>query len=347
MANPSATPFAERVCDATEPAISVVICTRDRPDTIGQAIESVVRCTYRGFDLYVMDQSTTDSTQRIVQSLRRRFSERCAIHYHHLERAGLSHAYNAAIALSDGPVIACTDDDVVVPEEWLARIAQAFQNDEQLGLLYGQVLAPASLAEAAETTGMMLPSLVWEQPKRLIRENRNFKVWGMGANMALRRNAIVGIGGFDEAMGGGAPLRSSQDFDVSLRMYRAGYAVSLEPGITVDHYGTRTREQWPATMFNYGVGDGAFYSKHARCADLLAVRMLVGCATREALKAVDRSVRARRLVGFTPYGRGFFVGIREGMRFRVDRRHRRYVETKQALFAATDPNAVTAAVRVS
>ena len=40
--------------------ISVLICTRDRPDTVGQAIASVAACEYGNFDLHVMDQSTTD-----------------------------------------------------------------------------------------------------------------------------------------------------------------------------------------------------------------------------------------------------------------------------------------------
>ena len=35
--------------------VSVLICTRDRPDTVGQAIESVVRCAYPSFDVHVMD----------------------------------------------------------------------------------------------------------------------------------------------------------------------------------------------------------------------------------------------------------------------------------------------------
>ena len=100
-------------------------------------------------------------------------------------------------------------------------------------------------------------------------------IWGMGANMAMRRRMLDDIVGFDEALGGGAPLRSSQDFDFSLRAYRAGYAILLDHRVTVDHYGSRTPEQWPATQRNYGIGDGAFYSKHVRCGDLLALRLLL------------------------------------------------------------------------
>ena len=208
--------------------ISVLICTRDRPDTVGQAIESVALCDYPSFDLHVMDQSTTDETKTIVEGHARRHADRCAIHYHHLDKAGLSRAYNAGVGVSDGSVIACTDDDVIVPPTWLATIARNFEVDKEVGLLYGQVLVPSSLRAAVEA-GLIVPCLEWDQRQRLCQADRNFKIWGMGANMAVRRSVFEQVGGFDEAMGGGAPLRSSQDFDFSFRTYRCGHAIVLDP----------------------------------------------------------------------------------------------------------------------
>ena len=43
--------------------VSVVICTRNRPDTLGQALESVAECEYPSFDVHIMDQSTDDESQ--------------------------------------------------------------------------------------------------------------------------------------------------------------------------------------------------------------------------------------------------------------------------------------------
>ena len=57
--------------------VSVLICTRDRPDTIGQALESVAMCDHPNFDLHVMDQSTTEATRQIVESLAQQFADRC------------------------------------------------------------------------------------------------------------------------------------------------------------------------------------------------------------------------------------------------------------------------------
>jgi glycosyltransferase involved in cell wall biosynthesis len=325
--------------------ISVLICTRDRPDTIGQAVQSVADCDYPTFDLHVMDQSTTDQTRRIVESLAPRVADRCEIHYHHLDKAGLSRAYNAGMRASDGAVIACTDDDVIVPRDWLTQIAASFDGDGELGLLYGQVQVPASLAAAARSGAVIVPALGWSKRERLFHRARNFKVWGMGANMALRRELLDRVVGFDEAMGGGAPLRSSQDYDFSFRTYRAGYAVLLDPDVKVDHYGTRTPEQWPATERNYGIGDAAFYWKHIRCRDPVAIWLLARQVAYVVKQSVVGSVRQRRWIGISEYGRNLILGARLAAGYDVDRRRRLYRATDGAQLGVTEANSVTAAVR--
>ncbi len=329
------------------PKVSVLICTRDRPDTVGQAIESVARCRFDDdFDLHVMDQSTTDATRVIVERLADQFRDRLPIVYHHLDKAGLSRAYNTGIRATSGRIVACTDDDVVVSPDWLARIVEAFGRDPELGLLYGMVLVPDSLRDA-EASGTIVPTLWRTNALRMHERDHNFIVWGMGANMAIRRAMIDSVGGFDEALGGGAPLRSSQDFDFALRTYRAGYAISLDPTVKVDHYGSRTPEQWPATLRNYGIGDGAFYSKHIRCGDALALRLLFRQFAWVSKTWALESLRERRPVAVNDYGRNLFTGIRLGSRFAVDKQRRLYRETAKARIDVTDANAVTGVVRAA
>jgi GT2 family glycosyltransferase len=290
-----------------------------------------------------MDQSTTDATKQIVESLAEKYENRCPVHYHHLEKAGLSRAYNAGVSVSDGAVIACTDDDVIVPSGWLAAIARTFEVDPEVGLIYGQVLVPEAL-KGDVADGLIVPSLEWDQRQRLSQVDRNFKVWGMGANMAVRRSVFEDVGGFDEAMGGGAPLRSSQDFDFSFRTYRSGHAIVLDPEVTVDHYGSRTLDQWPLTESNYAIGNGAFYWKHVRCGDLLAVRWLVTAMVRVVGRMVFRSYHERRPVGVNAYGKNLLKGVLEASRFDIDRSRRLFKESARAQLSVTAANAVTTAV---
>ncbi len=326
--------------------VSVLICTRDRPDTVGQAIESVALCDYPDFDIHIMDQSTTTATRDIVDGLAERLAGTCPIVYHHLDKAGLSRAYNTGIRVSNGPIVACTDDDVIVPTDWITCIAEAFADDPEVGLLYGQVLVPDSLKDEVGLD-TIVPALTRENTVRMHERHRNFKVWGMGANMAIRRSMLADVIGFDEALGGGAPLRSSQDFDFSLRVYRAGYAVRLDHRVKVDHYGSRTAEQWPGTLRNYGIGDGAFYSKHIRCGDRLAMRLLLRQFASVSRSWAGRCVRQRRPMPVGDYGRYLLTGIRMGARFDVDKEHRLYLETDRARIDVTEANVVTGVVRTA
>ena len=319
--------------------ISVVICTRNRPDTIGQALESVAECNYPTFDVHVMDQSTDTLTRDVVEGLAQRFQSKLKINYHHLEKAGLSRAYNTGISVSDGEIIACTDDDVVVPSNWVSEIAKAFEADPQAGLLYGQVLVPESLKEA-ERNGLIVPALHIDKHERMVRGGKLFRVFGMGANYAIRRSVALQVGGFDEAMGGGGPLRSSQDYDFAYRVYRSGAAVILVPSVKVDHYGSRTQDQWGGTMKAYGIGDGAFYSKHIRCGDPLAAALLGKLLLTMGARQLKSLVLKRKLREdeYTP---NIFVGIRDASKFAIDRDSRLYRETAKAKITVTEANAVT------
>ena len=319
--------------------VSVVICTRNRPDTLGQALESVAECEYPSFDVHIMDQSTDDKSQKVVEEIAGRFAYKVKIKYHHLEKAGLSRAYNLGIAASAGEIVACTDDDVVVPKDWVAQIARAFADDKEAGLLYGQVLIPESLIEA-ERNGLVVPSLPIPKYQRLIKGGTAYKVFGMGANYALRRSILDRVGPFDEALGGGGPLRSSQDFDFAYRVYRAGYAILLVPDVKVDHYGSRTGDQWPGTMKAYGVGDGAFYSKHIRCGDPLAMILFAKVLLTAGAIYVKRAL-LRRELRVNDYTSHLFVGIRDAAKFAIDPKHRLYRETDKGKMTVTEANVVT------
>ena len=80
------------------PPISVAICTCDRPDDIGRAVESVLAQDYPNFDVLVLDQSRDDRTEEIVLALA---AKDARLHYARLVERGLSRAYNAAVARAD------------------------------------------------------------------------------------------------------------------------------------------------------------------------------------------------------------------------------------------------------
>lgn len=307
---------------AVSGALSVVICTRNRPDKIGAAVTSVLANDYPAFDLTVIDQSTTDATERVVRSLPQHIHP---VKYVHMNAAGLSRAYNLGVKETTAPIIAFTDDDCIVPEDWLQRIAHAFSEEPEAELLYGQVVPKPLEAEdyvESEPT-KYIPALEFSKQERLSRQD-GFKIFGMGANFAARRHLMDRIGGFDEVLGGGGPLRSSQDFDFEYRAFRAGAIILLRPEVTLLHDGGRDPGDWLKVMRNYGVGDGAFYSKHVRCGDFYALTLLLRMISKDMARVLIKPLLGRHDPSRRAYVIGFLIGIRDGLKFSVERSTKRY-----------------------
>ena len=294
--------------------IAVCICTADRPDVIGQALESVLAQSRRADEVIVIDQSTGGETEQVVAEMK---THRPDLRYLHVTERGLSRAYNTATANSSAELLAFTDDDCVAPVDWLDRIAGCFEEIPDTGLLYGQVLLPASL-EARENVDGFTPSLPISYRRRMSRRD-GFRVFGMGANFAILRTVLQDLGGFDEVLGGGGPLQSAQDFDLSYRAFKRGHTILLAPEVVVHHYGFRSHQDWPRVVRSYGIGIGGFYGKHVRLGDIYAARLLSAALIRQGLRASKCTLGRRGaklewvMLGHT------VLGLWRSFRFSIDR----------------------------
>ena len=84
----------EAICKTVTLFVSAVICTRNRSDKIGNAVNGLAN-TYPNFDLTIIDQSTNDETETIIAPVGERDGR---VRYQRMSKSGLSRAYNLAIA---------------------------------------------------------------------------------------------------------------------------------------------------------------------------------------------------------------------------------------------------------
>jgi glycosyltransferase involved in cell wall biosynthesis len=303
----------------SEPTISVVVCTRNRADSLARTLESLSAQRYADFEVVVVDQSADDRTRRVVERQRERDRR---FRYRYLDTPGLSRAYNVGIRSSAASLLAFTDDDCVAPPEWLDSIQAAFAADPEVVLMYGQVMLPPELASRGEQGGGT-PTLPISE-RRVLGRDGPFTVFGMGANFAARREVFELVGPFDEVLGGGGPLESSQDFDFMYRVYRSGHSTLLEPAVRVYHYGFRSSDDWPATLRSYGVGLGGFYVKHVRMGDGLALRLLLASLVQAGASVLRHLATAPWSTGRVVYARSIVTGMRRSFAFAIDRDLRVY-----------------------
>lgn len=118
--------------------VSVIIPTKNRAALLRDALTALLAQTYppAKFEVFVMDNQSTDDTEAIV----REFAARApfAMHYHKMERdGGPVPARNRAAGLARGRILAFTDSDCRPCPEWIARGAAAFT--EGVGLVTGPV----------------------------------------------------------------------------------------------------------------------------------------------------------------------------------------------------------------
>jgi GT2 family glycosyltransferase len=217
-------------------SISVVVCTRNRPDDLRTCLTALAACDPPPGEVIIVDNAPDGRATRDAVAA----FPFCTYIAEPLK--GLSNARNAGVRASRGDIIAFTDDDVVVPPDWIARLASAFA-DESVGCVTGYVV-PADLATGAACVfevgfggfGCTMQRRRFEKPFLRGRFINPPEVWkiGAGANMAVRRSALARVGLFDPRLGAGA-TGCSEDSEFWFRLLNAGIACQYEPRIHVTH----------------------------------------------------------------------------------------------------------------
>ncbi|HNY97552.1 MAG TPA: glycosyltransferase [Candidatus Pacearchaeota archaeon] len=91
--------------------ISIIMATYNRANYIKEAIESILRQSFRDWELVVIDDNSVDNTEEIIMSYMEKDSR--FIYIKNLERQGVGRARNIGIAKSQGKYIAILDSDDV------------------------------------------------------------------------------------------------------------------------------------------------------------------------------------------------------------------------------------------
>jgi GT2 family glycosyltransferase len=289
------------------PPIAVVLATRRRPESAARAVEAVLASDYPSLELHVVDQSEDTATRDALRGLER--DPRLTVLS--MPPRGLAAARNEGTASTKRSIVAFTDDDCEPAPGWLRAIAAAFSDDASVGVVFGDVVA----GDYDRRQGFV-PAFHVEHPRTVRSLARTAPIDGMGACMAVRRETWQALGGFDESLGAGSPLRSSEEIDLAARALLSGRAMHMTPAAQVTHGGFRTWAEGRATVAGYMLGLGAVHAKLIRLAGPRAVPALAALAWRWAVRGpvVDLNGRPPR----RPRLEAFLHGVRLGFRTPLD-----------------------------
>lgn len=239
------------------PPATVAICTRERPDDLQRALRAVQSLRPSPEEILVVDNNPRTARTRDVAA---RFP---AVRYVREDRPGLDAARNRAMREATTPLVAFTDDDAAPEPEWLLHLLRPFQ-DPRVWCTSGLTL-PLELETPAQEWFERYSPFGRGYDRHVFDGTRHDPLAvsrvGAGANMAVRREVLDDLSGFDEALDAGTPSQSGGDHEMFGRILAAGHRIVYEPAAVSWHRHRRTWDELRAALHGYGVGVYAMWTR--------------------------------------------------------------------------------------
>ena len=220
----------------TWPKVTVAVCAYNAADTINECLTSLGRLTYPDYEVVVVNDGSRDGTGDIAR--RHAFAKVIDT-----PNGGLSAARNIALQHSTGAIVAYTDADVHVGEDWLTYLVQPFLTSDVVGSGGPNVVPPDDpwVAQCiARAPGA---------PTHVLLDNR-IAEHVPGCNMAFRRDALVEVGGFNPIY-----LRAGDDVDLCWRLQSRGWKIGFAPAALVWHHHRASVRAYWKQQAGYGEGE--------------------------------------------------------------------------------------------
>ncbi|AUT00415.1 glycosyltransferase [Nostoc sp. CENA543] len=215
--------------------ISAIICTHNRDNYLGAAIDSLLGQDFPGeFEVIVVDNGSSDRTREVTEER----ANDPRLKYIFEPVLGLSVARNTGAKTAKSEIIAYLDDDAVASPSWLQVLYDAYQNNQQLAIAGGKVtlLWPPNI----EPPKWLSPGLAGNLGAYDLGDSVVYidqpGLTPRGLNYSIRRQFLTEIGGFDPQLGRvGKNLLSNEELQMTELALKKGWQVAYLPAALVAH----------------------------------------------------------------------------------------------------------------
>ena len=206
---PSPQAAGEDIASPPRPAVSIVIPTFNTASYIGETLASVMAQTFQDFEIIVVNDGSpdTEELERALVPYRARFT------YIVQHNQGLSAARNTGIAAARADLVALLDSDDAWEPRYLERQLEELHR-ENLAVVYANATTFGDRLRSGRLFMDVHPSHGPVTIESLVSQQCNVMV-----SVLARRDVLLAVGLFDES------LRSSEDFDMWLRVVNGGWRI--------------------------------------------------------------------------------------------------------------------------
>lgn len=213
--------------------VSVIIPNYNGIDYIENCIESLNNQTYKDFNIIVIDNASSDGSDKIVED-----KYKDVIFKRLSDNFGFSRAVNEGLLLSkDAQYVILLNADTTVEKEFVEELVKAIEKDEKIFSVASKMLQ-MSRPDRYDGAGDLYCALGWAyargKDKKIGKYEKECEVFSACAGAAIyRRDLFEVIGYFDEFH-----FAYLEDVDIGYRAKIMGYKNMYTPKAVVYHAGS-------------------------------------------------------------------------------------------------------------
>ncbi len=219
------------------PLISAIICTHNREQYLGAAIDSLLQQRFEQYggryEVIVVDNASGDRTSEIVKS-----KSHPKLRYVYEPTLGLSVARNRGAAVAKAEVLAYLDDDAEASAGWLTALWAVFEQEEKVAIAGGKVtlIWPPDTAPPDWLSDDLASSLGAYDLGNELTYIQDPTLTPRGLNYAVRRTFLTAVGGFDTHLGRvGTNLLSNEEQQLTRLALDNSWQVAYVPTALAAH----------------------------------------------------------------------------------------------------------------
>jgi len=224
--------------------VSVIVPVKNGSAHIRDLLDSLERLDYPKdrLEVLVVDGNSTDSTREVVSEYPVKLLTE--------ERPGINAARNTGLKHSIGEIVAFTDADCVVSENWVKRIVEDFQ-DQTVACVAGNVEGYYDDFLSRYSDESIIPVLRRFGKREVLDKIKPPLQYPAGCNMAMRRAVVERVGLFDESIAFGF-----DEDELVERICKDGNRMVLDPAVLIRHKHRSSLAELLKQNFRYGRGMG-------------------------------------------------------------------------------------------
>lgn len=215
--------------------ISAIICTHNRDNYLGAAIDSLLAQDFPGsFEVIVVDNASKDNTREVVEAR----LPNPKLEYVYEPITGLSVARNTGAKTASAEILAYLDDDAVASSQWLRVLYEAYQSNNKLAIAGGKVtlIWPEDINPPKWLSVELSGNLGYYDLGNSVVYIDQPGLTPRGLNYSIRRTFLEQIGGFDINLGRvGKKLLSNEELYTTELALKQGWLVAYLPEALVAH----------------------------------------------------------------------------------------------------------------